>query len=41
VIVHPARFPQGPATIGALISAIDQLVNTPSKYPAFVHWLSP
>lgn len=39
VILHPRRFPQRGATIGALIAATDKLLDAGPPYPGFVHWL--
>lgn len=39
VILHPRRFPQGVASIGALVIALASFVETGPPYPSFVHWL--
>lgn len=39
VILHPRRFPQGAATTGALIAALDAFISTKPPYPSFIHWL--
>jgi hypothetical protein len=39
VILNPRRFPQAAATTGALITALELLLNAGPPYPTFVHWL--
>ncbi len=39
VILHPRRFPQGAATIGRIIAALDAFVVEGQPYPGFIHWL--
>ena len=39
VILNPRRFPQGAATIGALISSLETFLNREPPYPSFIHWL--
>ena len=39
VILHPRRFPQGTASIGALVTALSIFVEAGSPYPSFIHWL--
>lgn len=39
VILNPRRFPQGAASIGALVTSIEALLVAAPRYPAFVHWL--
>ncbi len=39
VILNPRRFPQGAATIGALISSLETFLNHGPPYPSFIHWL--
>jgi hypothetical protein len=39
VILNPRRFPQGVASIGALVLALSDSVLTARPYPSFVHWL--
>ena len=39
VILHPRRFPQGSATIAALIAALAAFAGAGAPYPSFVHWL--
>lgn len=39
VIVHPRRFPQREASVGALVRSIESLLTTVRPYQSFVHWL--
>lgn len=39
VILHPRRFPQGTASIGALVAALSIFVEAGAPYPSFIHWL--
>jgi Domain of unknown function (DUF5615) len=39
VILHPRRFPQGAATIGLLVAALETFIAEGPPYPGFVHWL--
>ncbi len=39
VILNPRRFPQGVASIGALVASLHQLVGAGPAYESFVHWL--
>jgi predicted nuclease of predicted toxin-antitoxin system len=39
VILHPRRFPQGAASIGALVNALASFVEAGSPYPSFIYWL--
>lgn len=39
VILNPRRCPQGAASTGALITAIETLLAAGAPYPTFVHWL--
>ena len=39
VILNPRRFPQGPASIGALVGSLDRLVAAGPPYESFLHWL--
>jgi hypothetical protein len=39
VILNPRRFPQGPASIGALVGSLDQLIAAGPSYESFIHWL--
>src|SRR4051812_12857026 len=39
VILHPRRFPIGPAGIGRVVVALDALAERGAPYPSFVHWL--
>jgi hypothetical protein len=39
VILHPRRFLQGAASIGALVTALASFVEAGRPYPSFVHWL--
>jgi hypothetical protein len=39
VILHPRRFPQGAASIGALVNALASFVEAGPPYPSFIHWL--
>jgi predicted nuclease of predicted toxin-antitoxin system len=40
VILRPRRFPQGTASIGALVTALSNFVEAGSPYPSFIHWLT-
>lgn len=39
VILHPRRFPQAPASIDPLVTALASFVAAGPPYPSFVHWL--
>lgn len=39
VILNPRRFPQGSASVGALVKSLDALLTAGPPYTAFVHWL--
>ncbi len=39
VILNPHRFPQGPASIGALVKSLDALISDGPRYESFIHWL--
>jgi hypothetical protein len=39
IILNPRRFPQGAASIGMLVSALDQLIAAGPPYEGFIHWL--
>jgi hypothetical protein len=39
VILHPRRFPQGAASVGALVTALARFVEAGPPYPSFIHWL--
>lgn len=39
VILNPRRFPQGPASIGALVISLDELVAAGPPYESFIQWL--
>lgn len=39
VILNPRRFPQGAATIGALVHSLGTFLTQESPYPSFIHWL--
>ena len=39
VILNPRRFPQGAASIGALVTSLDQLIQAGPPYESFIHWL--
>lgn len=39
VILHPRRFAQGGATIGALVTSIEAFLAAGPPYPSFIHWL--
>jgi hypothetical protein len=39
VVLHPRRFPQGAATIGALVAALETFAAAGPSYPSFIHWL--
>lgn len=39
VILNPTRFPQGPASIGPLVTSLDQLIASGQPYDSFIHWL--
>jgi hypothetical protein len=39
VILNPRRFPQGAATIGALISSLETFLGQEPPHPSFIHWL--
>jgi hypothetical protein len=39
VILNPRRFPQGPASIGALVKSLDELITGGPPYTSFIDWL--
>ena len=39
VILNPRRFPQGPASIGPLVTSLDRLIDAGAPYESFIHWL--
>jgi predicted nuclease of predicted toxin-antitoxin system len=39
VILNPRRFPQGPASIGPLVTSLDRLIAAGPLYESFIHWL--
>ncbi len=39
VILNPRRFPQGPGSIGPLVTSLDRLIASGSPYDSFIHWL--
>lgn len=39
VILNPKRFPQGTASVGALVTSLDTLLADGSPYETFIHWL--
>jgi predicted nuclease of predicted toxin-antitoxin system len=39
VILNPKRFPQGQASVGALVAALERLLEHGSPYEGFIHWL--
>lgn len=39
VILHPRRFAQVTATIGALVASIEVFLAADPPYPSFIHWL--
>jgi predicted nuclease of predicted toxin-antitoxin system len=39
VILNPGRFPQGAASIGPLVTSLDQLIAAGPSYESFIHWL--
>lgn len=39
VILNPRRFPQGAATIGALIGSLETFLSHGPPYLGFIHWL--
>lgn len=39
VILNPRRFPQGPASLGALVTSLDRLIGAGAPYESFIHWL--
>ena len=39
VILNPRRFPQGPASIGPLVTSLDRLIVAGRPYQSFIHWL--
>jgi predicted nuclease of predicted toxin-antitoxin system len=39
VILNPKRFPQGAASVGALVTSLDRLLAGGSPYESFIHWL--
>ncbi len=39
VILNPRRFPQGPASIGPLVTSLERLIDAGAMYESFLHWL--
>jgi len=39
VILNPRRFPQGPTSIGPLVTSLGRLVVVGPPYESFIHWL--
>jgi hypothetical protein len=39
VILNPRRFPQGPGSIGPLVTSLEELVSAGPPYESFIHWL--
>jgi hypothetical protein len=39
VILNPRRFPQGSASVGALVMSLDRLIAAGPPYDSFIHWL--
>jgi hypothetical protein len=39
VILNPRRFPEGRASIGALVTSLDELIERGPPYESFIHWL--
>ena len=39
VILNPRRFPQGPASVGPLVTSLDRLIADGPLYESFIHWL--
>ena len=39
VILNPRRFPQGPASIGPLVTSLERLIEAGAPYESFIHWL--
>jgi|SRR5579885_2752357 len=39
VILNPRRFPQGPGSIGPLVTSLEELIAGGPPYETFIHWL--
>ena len=39
VILNPGRFPQGPASMGPLVTSLERLIDVGPPYESFIHWL--
>jgi hypothetical protein len=39
VILNPKRFPQGTASVGAIVTSLDRLLADGAPYQCFIHWL--
>jgi hypothetical protein len=39
VILNPRRFPQGPGSIGPLVTSLEELITGGPPYESFIHWL--
>jgi predicted nuclease of predicted toxin-antitoxin system len=39
VILNPRRFPQGPVSIGPLVTSLERLMDAGAPYESFIHWL--
>jgi hypothetical protein len=39
IILNPRRFPQGPGSIGPLVTSLEVLLAGGRPYESFIHWL--
>lgn len=39
VILNPRRIPQGPGSIGPLVTSLEELIAGGPPYESFIHWL--
>lgn len=39
VILNPGRFPQGPASVGSLVTSLNRLIAAGPLYESLIHWL--
>jgi hypothetical protein len=39
VMLNPRRFPQGPGSIGPLVTSLEKLITGGSPYESFIDWL--
>ncbi len=39
VILNLRRFPQGPGSIGPLVTSLERLIDAGAPYESFIHWL--